>query len=97
MRNQCCEAFYAEASLVAAAQGKSKLIDLSLKDKQSLIFQRNLQGWWTAFCIMILRVVVSGKVKLMWSRSESESERAIKSDAADPKLSDLSMAKLKVG
>ena len=46
---------------------------------------------------MILRVVVSGKVKLMWSRSESESERAIKSDAADPKLSDLSMAKLKVG
>lgn len=44
---------------------------------------------------MILRVVVSGKVKQTRSRSESESERAFKSDAADPKPSDLSMAKLK--
>ena len=44
---------------------------------------------------MILRVVVSGKVKQTRSRSESESERAFKSDAADPKRSDLSMAKLK--
>ena len=37
---------------------------------------KSVQGWWTAFCIMILRVVVSGKVKQTRSRSESESERA---------------------
>ena len=45
---------------------------------------------------MILRVVVSGKVKQTRSRSESESERAIESDAAVSMLSDLSMPKLKV-
>ena len=44
---------------------------------------------------MSLRVVVSGKVKLLLSRSESESEYGAKSDAADPKLGDLSMTRLK--
>ena len=45
---------------------------------------------------MSLRVVVSGEVKRMRSRSESESEKGDKSDAADPKPSDLSMARLKL-
>ena len=44
---------------------------------------------------MSLRVVVSGEVKLTRSRSESESEQGDKSLAADPKRSDLSMARLK--
>ena len=41
-------------------------------------------------------VTVSGEVKpLRCSRSESESEQGEKSVAADPKRSDLSMARLK--
>ena len=44
---------------------------------------------------MSLRVVVTGEVKEIRSRSESESERANKSVAADPKRSDLSMSRLK--
>ena len=39
--------------------------------------------------------MVSGEVKLMRSRSESESEKGDKSLAADPKRGDLSMARLK--
>ena len=46
---------------------------------------------------MSLRVVVSGEVKGIRSRSESESERALKSLAADPKRGDLSMGRLKWG
>ena len=41
--------------------------------------------------------MVSGEVKLMRSRSESESEKGAKSVVADPKLSDLSMGRLKWG
>ena len=33
----------------------------------------DIHPWWTAFCIMSLWVVVSGKVKVTRSRSESES------------------------
>ena len=44
---------------------------------------------------MSLRVVVTGEVKQMRSRSESESEKGGKSVAADPKPGDLSMGRLK--
>ena len=44
---------------------------------------------------MSLRVTVSGEVKGTRSRSESESEQGVQSLAVDPKLSDLSMARLK--
>jgi hypothetical protein len=40
---------------------------------------------------------VSGEVKLRASRSESESEQGVQSDAADPKPGELSMARLKRG
>ena len=48
---------------------------------------------------MILRVNVSGEVN-SWegrSRSESESEQGIESDALDAKPGDLSMGRLKFG
>ena len=45
---------------------------------------------------MSLRVVVSGEVKHTRSRSESESEQGAKLVAVDPKLSDLSMGRLKL-
>ena len=50
-----------------------------------------------AFCIMSLRVAVSGEVKVpeARSRSESESEQGVQSGAADAKPSDLPLARLK--
>ena len=47
---------------------------------------------------MNLRVTFSGKVKCLetCSRSESESEQGVKSDAVDAKPSDLPLARLKV-
>ena len=43
------------------------------------------------------RVMVASKVKSKkgWSRSESESEKGVKFVAVDPKLSDLSMTRVK--
>ena len=38
-----------------------------------------------------------GEVKLIASRSESESEQGVQSGAADPKPGELSMARLKRG
>ena len=48
---------------------------------------------------MNLRVAFSGKVKGFesWSRSESESEQGVKSDAVDAKPSDLPLARMKSG
>ena len=48
---------------------------------------------------MNLRVTFSGKVKHleMCSRSESESEQGVKSDAVDAKPSDLPLARMKSG
>ena len=48
---------------------------------------------------MNLRVTVAGKVKCheTRSRSESESEQGVKSDAVDAKPSDLPLARLKDG
>ena len=48
---------------------------------------------------MNLRVTVFGKVKghEACSRSESESERGVKSDAVDAKPSDLPLARMKSG
>ena len=48
---------------------------------------------------MNLRVTVLGKVKghETCSRSESESEQGVKSDAVDAKPSDLPLARLKSG
>ena len=48
---------------------------------------------------MNLRVVVASKVKRhkACSRSESESEQGVKSDAVDAKPSDLPLARLKAG
>ena len=48
---------------------------------------------------MNLRVTVFGKVKdhEACSRSESESEQGVKSDAADAKPSDLPLARMKSG
>ena len=48
---------------------------------------------------MNLRVAVSGKVKghEACSRSESESEEGVESDAADAKPSDLPLARMKSG
>ena len=50
-------------------------------------------------CIMNLRVTVFGKVKghETCSRSESESEEGVKSDAVDAKPSDLPLARMKSG
>ena len=50
-----------------------------------------------AFCIMSLRVAVSGEVNGLRpvSRSESESEQGVQSGAADAKPSDLPLARLK--
>ena len=51
-----------------------------------------------AFCIMSLRVTISGKVKpIRRSRSESESEMGVQSEGVDPKPDDLSMARMKGG
>ena len=46
---------------------------------------------------MSQRVVVCGEVKpeYRWSRSESESERAIESHTGDPKPGDLTMSRVK--
>ena len=46
---------------------------------------------------MTLRVTLSGKVKgqQVRSRSESESEHGVKSDAADAKPSDLPLGRMK--
>ena len=42
------------------------------------------------------RVMVCSKVKAgSWSRSESESEKGVKSLGVDPKLGELSMARVK--
>ena len=48
---------------------------------------------------MNLRVTVFGKVKRndAWSRSESESEQGVESDAVDAKPSDLPLARMKSG
>ena len=48
---------------------------------------------------MNLRVTFSGKVKHleMCSRSESESEQGVESDAVDAKPSDLPLARMKSG
>ena len=48
---------------------------------------------------MNLRVTFSGKVKgyEACSRSESESEQGVKSDAVDAKPSDLPLARMKSG
>ena len=48
---------------------------------------------------MNLRVTVAGKVKCddTCSRSESESEEGVKSDAVDAKPSDLPLARMKSG
>ena len=52
-----------------------------------------------AFCIMNLRVTVTGEAKGQEtrSRSESESEQGVKSVGVDAKPSDLPLARLKVG
>ena len=52
-----------------------------------------------AFCIMNLRVVLSGKVKRLEPRirSESESEEGVESEGTDAKPCDLPLARLKDG
>ena len=48
---------------------------------------------------MIRRVIECGEVKhsRVWSRSESESEMGVQSHSIDPKLSELTMARMKRG
>ena len=56
-------------------------------------------GRLRAFCRMSLRVILRGEVKQqkLWSRRETESEMGVELRGVDPKLSDLLMARLKLG
>ena len=59
----------------------------------------DFSGVYPCIYIMNLRVAVFGKVKghESRSRSESESEQGVKSDAVDAKPSDLPLARMKSG
>ncbi len=56
-------------------------------------------GRLRAFCRMSLRVILRGEVKQqkLWSQRETESEMGVELRGVDPKLSDLLMARLKLG